>query len=322
MGQFKWHAEWNFFAVIIALQFVFWLWPWLKRRRSRDWPVAQGGIESTSVGPAKLFGAGSFTRDKSDRYSAEIAYSYSVDGERYSGRYAQNFTDEDEAEEFVRDLQGKPVAIRFNSRKPSKSALVEEELATIQQNRPPAPLTSVVKNRIPDWARPLIWPLVALAAAGLAVSIWVHVNALFGRRVLPQEFFGAMHAGIFVVFFPGILLTKASGIKTNRKDFWKNGTPGVPKRLGYLLYFLVVYAMINFAIFWLQAPVGKQFGNEIPIQEWRGFSGHWMLFYCAAMTMLWSAASAASGPHCLNGHPAAEGETVCQRCGQAVQTQG
>lgn len=42
------------------------------------------------------------------------------------------------------------------------------------------------------------------------------------------------------------------------------------------------YAMLNFAIFFFQAPHGGSGANP-PAVVWRGFSGHWMLFYSAAL---------------------------------------
>ena len=108
---------------------------------------------------------------------------------------------------------------------------------------------------------------------------------LFGRRVAPDYFFALLHVGIFVVFFPAIFVAQKRVGSANRKDFWKVVTKGSPDGLRYLLYFFFAYAFVNFAIFMAQAPTGKQTG-ETPAVVWRGFSGHWMVFYCASFVIL------------------------------------
>jgi hypothetical protein len=76
---------------------------------------------------------------------------------------------------------------------------------------------------------------------------------------------------------------------TSRRDFWKVVTKGSPDGLRYLLYFFFAYAAVNFVIFWFQtAAMGRQVGPPSAL-TWRGFSGHWMVFYCASLAILTSA---------------------------------
>jgi len=49
------------------------------------------------------------------------------------------------------------------------------------------------------------------------------------------------------------------------------------------------YAMLNFLLFMTKAPPGDGGANP-PAVVWRGFSGHWMAFYTAALAILYSAA--------------------------------
>ena len=52
---------------------------------------------------------------------------------------------------------------------------------------------------------------------------------------------------------------------------------------------------------------------------WRGFSGHWMVFYSAALAILYSAANTVdANPRLTNGHSASPNATYCTRCGQPV----
>lgn len=99
------------------------------------WPIADGRIESVEVNKPKF----SFTT-KRGYYVAELGYSYSVAGTLNSGRYKREFPKEQEADEFVRDLQNKAVAVHFDPGKPSSSALLTPDIEAILQNRAPSPL--------------------------------------------------------------------------------------------------------------------------------------------------------------------------------------
>lgn len=88
-------------------------WNWFRRQRAGGWPIAEGHIESVEVNKP----TSSFTT-KRGYYVAELGYSYSVAGTSHSGRYKREFPTEHEAEEFVRDLKGKPVAVHCNSALP------------------------------------------------------------------------------------------------------------------------------------------------------------------------------------------------------------
>ncbi len=108
-------------------------WSWLRRKRAAGWPIADGRIESVEITKPSF----SFTT-KRGYYVAEIGYSYSFAGSLHSGRYKREFPTEHEAEEFVRDLQGKPVAVQCNSTSPSSSALLDPDIGVLLQNRAPA----------------------------------------------------------------------------------------------------------------------------------------------------------------------------------------
>jgi hypothetical protein len=81
-------------------------WRWLQQKRAAGWPVAEGRIESVEVTKPSF----SFTTKRGYSVS-ELGYSYSVAGTRHSGRYRREFPTEFDAEEFVRDLKGKSVAV-------------------------------------------------------------------------------------------------------------------------------------------------------------------------------------------------------------------
>jgi hypothetical protein len=290
-------------------------WNRLRRRRAAGWPVAEGRTESVEIFKPSF----SFTT-KRGYYVAQLGYSYSVSGTLYSGRYKREFPTEHEGEEFIRDLQGKPVAVHFKSNHPSDSALLEPDIEGLLQNRPPAPASEALQsaNSIPDWIRPFLWFFVCLSAIGLIVSLWVHLGAVMGRRVAPEAFFWMLHVGIFIVWFPAVLVAQRLVGNVNRKDLWKVVLKDLPDWMRYMVYGFFGYALVNFLLFMTKAPSGGSGANP-PAVVWRGFSGHWMAFYSAALAILYLAARTVdSSPRCTNGHVASPNATYCTRCGQPV----
>ena len=290
-------------------------WNWFRRQRAGGWSTAEGRIESVEITKPSF----SFTT-KRGYYVAELGYSYSVAGTPHSGRYRREFPTEHESDEFVRDLKGKPVAIHFNSNRPSSSALLEPDIEGLQQNRPPAPASDLFRsaNSVPDWIRPFLWFFICLSAIGLLVSLWIHLGAVMGRRVAPEAFLWVLGVGIFIVWLPAVLVAQRLVGATNRKDFWKVVLKGSPDWVRYMLYAFFAYAFVNFLFFMTKAPTGGGGANP-PAVVWRGFSGHWMAFYSAALAILYSAARTEDRSlHCANGHVASSNAIYCTRCGQPV----
>jgi hypothetical protein len=320
VAPFRWTdpTTWPWmFYVWLAFILAGWMvpvWRWLRRKRAAGWPVVEGRIESVDVNKPSF----SFTT-KRGYYVAELGYSYSVAGTLNSGRYKREFPTQQEADEFVRDLQDKAVAVHYNPVKPSGSALLEPDIAALLQNRVPAPVPDFpsAANSVPDWIRPFLWFFVAFSAVGLVVSLWVHLGAVMGRRVAPEAFFWMLHVGIFVVWFPTIFVAQRLVGNVNRKDLWKVVLKDSPDWMRYMVYGFFGYAILNFLSFMTKAPSGGS-GNP-PAVVWRGFSGHWMAFYSAALAVLYSAAhNAETLPKCANGHLASPNAIYCTRCGQPV----
>jgi hypothetical protein len=266
------------------------LWRWLQREQAKSWPTTTGRIDSVYIAEPKRFLGLTLQPNRSRTYNGVLAYSYTLSGSSLQGQYRRNFASEREAQDFLRDLEGQTVPVQYHSSKPARSVLLESTVETLLLNRPALPdsgLDTSWVEPLPNWARPFLGFFAFLALIGLLLSIWVHVGALFGRRVAPEYFFALLHVGIFVVFFPAILIARKRVGSTSGKDFWKLVTKGSPDGLRYLLYFFFAYAFVNFAIFMAQAPTGKHTGETPAV--WRGFSGHWVVFYCASFVILTSA---------------------------------
>ncbi len=268
-------------------------WRWFQRQQASGWPTAPGRIESGTVTRSS-----SFSRGRARGYTAELGYSYSVEGQSYSGHYEREFGSEEEGWEFIRELQGKPVMVSCNPRNSAKSTLSADAVTALLKMRAPAPQRSASQvgvSNVPAWVKPLLWPFIALSAVGLVVSLWVHLGAVAGRKVAPDDFFWMLHVGIFAVWFPAVLVANRRGRNTSRKNLWKAVLRGSPEWMRYMVYGFFGYAFLNFLIFLPHASKGGA-GNGTPVMVWRGFSGHWMAFYSAALAILYSAAASTTTP--------------------------
>ena len=158
-------------------------------------------------------------------------------------------------------------------------------------------------------SRPLIW----VAAAGLAASVVVHVSCLLG---LPQPFGNAawaLHVGVFVVWIPAVIVARRLSSGARPADFWKAALRGCPAWMRVALYVLGAYAFINFF-------AGIALKPDTETDNFRIFSGHWMLFYFAAMVILYSADRLGSlGPRtCPQGHEVSPFAKFCDQCGSQL----
>jgi Protein of unknown function (DUF3592) len=320
-------STWPWFVYVwLGLIFAGWLkplWPRIQRQRVSRWPTVSGQIESVTVSEAKWSFFSGSRRGSSPSYVAELGYSYSTAGNVEAGFYKREFWTEGEASEFARDLKGKPVVVHYNPNKPSKSALSESSIESLVQSRAPKPAwelsSATLSNAVPDWLQPFVWVFIGLSAAGFVLSLWVHFGAVAGRRVAPAPFFWILHMGIFVVWFPAVMVAQRQVGNLKRKDFWKAILKGSPDWVRYLIYGFLAYAGINFMYFFFQVPTGRTEGVDPPAMVWRGFSGHWMVFYLSALAILYSAArQTAETQRCTNGHPVQPSATFCSRCGQPV----
>ncbi len=166
----------------------------------------------------------------------------------------------------------------------------------------------------------LLYPFVVLSALGLILSLGAHIGALLGLNV-PSAAMG-LHIGIFIVWIPAVITSNFSLTKRcNRKDFWKVVLRGAPKWMQYMTYGFLYYALFNFAIFIFSAPSDPSSAGGTPPSVVRGFSGHWMAFYSAALAILYSAIQIKKRGlvrRCPNGHEVSLEATFCEECGQLI----
>jgi hypothetical protein len=145
-----------------------------------------------------------------------------------------------------------------------------------------------------------------LALVGLLLSAAAHFSTYMG--IDPQERFPyiwLLHIGIFIVWLPAVAVQGM--LPRDEKGRFKP-FQFAPRWMQLLTGVAFVYALVNFAVFIFLISSGSPYKEngqyvlkdhgklvrQITEQEYhqyrayevRGFSGHWMIFYLAAMTML------------------------------------
>ena len=153
--------------------------------------------------------------------------------------------------------------------------------------------------------------LFLFSSLGLIISILTHIALHLDYNVQdsPVSPF-LLHIGIFLTFAPALILF----ILENKNEVDENNRkPGLrilfkisPKPLILLTFIIYIYAILNFFLFMGSmpgSPTEKEGGyilsnhgkviKEISFEEFKyyqrkeaiGFSGHWMVFYSAALLL-------------------------------------
>jgi hypothetical protein len=173
----------------------------------------------------------------------------------------------------------------------------------------------------------LLYPFIGLAALGLVVSIIVHVLAHLGYAPFGASTF-VLHVGIFVVWIPAVLSVMRSGVLRIYTSMnpragwrsWKQIVRGSPRWMQWMTAGFFIYGFANFFLFIaLGLPAGSPRDNTFsPTLLW-GFSGHWMIFYSAALTIMYSAVKTNGAPlRCPAGHLVSPMDSFCPECGTAL----
>lgn len=147
--------------------------------------------------------------------------------------------------------------------------------------------------------------LFLFGTIGFMLSAFVHFSSLNGINLENQYPIFLLHIGIFIVFIPSIIVQTTK--KQHRNPLDKNSHP-VQKALSIFTGIFIVYTIFNFIQFSANSSGGtgniedgkyyisgrgiekkeitQENYNQIKANIARGFSGHWMLFYLASITIL------------------------------------
>jgi predicted DNA-binding helix-hairpin-helix protein len=94
-------------------------WAWFKFRHAHSWPSVQGTIVSAQVERS--------TDNNILPWVANLAYSYIVNGEYYSGFYRMRARSERRAEERIAGWKDRMVVVRYSPDKPDLSVLLKSD---------------------------------------------------------------------------------------------------------------------------------------------------------------------------------------------------
>jgi hypothetical protein len=180
----------------------------------------------------------------------------------------------------------------------------------------------------------LLLPLMAYAAAGLVLSLTVHLLSFadvlsfpFGGGAPPLGLFIALHVGIFPLWIPVMLILWSMTVGRRSQDVWQHILAECPVWMKYMIRVFFAYAVVNFvlgvALLIFVYPKNTQHGGSPPGVVWRLFSGHWMAFYSAGLVTLtaaWRRGLSNLRRRCVNGHTVAYGDRFCPTCGATLDT--
>lgn len=308
----------HFFGLVFPAPFLIFaiiaigiaLWPVYQRWKLRQWPVVSGTVEDAWSEDYRGGRSGNVARVK-------IRYSFTTEAGAFGGEYKRLFNDRDDARIFATGLKGLAVNVHYNPQNPSKCGLLDEDADLLQGTRPPLPPEALyrVRSVAPSaFARRVSIRFMIAAACGFVLATAVNIAGWLGYTILPENFFFAMHVGIFVVFLPAILFGRnySNNLLAFRK---RSGT--TQGWLPIVCKTLFVYVFFNFFSFVLVAP-DKQHEHTPSALMWRGFSGHWMLFYFMSFALLYSVVTdSANKCRCVNGHIITDESLTCPVCGAA-----
>lgn len=162
----------------------------------------------------------------------------------------------------------------------------------------------------------ILRPFMYLALVGFVASLIAHlcgyvgIDKPFGISPWP------LHVGIFIVWFPAVLVFHNLSKDFPQRDMWKAALRGCPNWMRTLLYVIGGYAFLSFFAFMAIDSFSSSEASTI-----RGFSGHWLIFYYAAFVILYSAINVSqqdSIRRCSNGHPMKPNDKFCSQCGMHV----
>jgi hypothetical protein len=161
---------------------------------------------------------------------------------------------------------------------------------------------------------------VMLAAfAGLAVSAYVHVNALFGRLPLGEATM-SVHFWAVLLMAAAIIITIKMTKDERRQVDWGRLVRGAPRLVRWLVPVFFLYFAANFVnLAMTEQAVGR--GKSPPVEVARMFSSGWLLIFTFALAVAWSQLSLAGEkrPRCPKGHAVGDDDDYCPSCGARIE---
>lgn len=135
----------------------------------------------------------------------------------------------------------------------------------------------------------MIKALYITAWTGLILSAAVHILLLNGLGDVFSDidaFVWILHVGAIILGFPAILCSQKITMGTKENDFRKTAKQNCPSWMKKMVVFFIIYGIINYIIFIISGVESN--GPGTPASVFRGFSGHWMIFYSIEVSAFYS----------------------------------
>jgi hypothetical protein len=163
----------------------------------------------------------------------------------------------------------------------------------------------------------LIYPFLALAAAGFVAALAVHVTSLLGATYPFDHFLKFLFPSVFVVFIPTIFVMNRLTRDVNQRDMWRASLRGCPRWMRWSVWTIAGYAWVGFFVFSL-LDVG---GMDSEIDKARSMSAMLLVFFLIPLSVLYSATQLprfGESERCVNGHQVSPFANFCEQCGAPV----
>jgi hypothetical protein len=163
----------------------------------------------------------------------------------------------------------------------------------------------------------VIYPFLALATAGLAAMLAIHVASLFGATYPFDHSLRLLGPGVFIVFLPTIFVMNRLIRGFKQKDVWRAALRGCPQWMRRTVWIIAGYAWVGcFALPFLYGG-----GMDSAPNKARSMSGGLLIFYLIPAAVLYSATKIQhfdDSRRCLNGHCVSPLAKFCEECGAPV----
>jgi len=158
-------------------------------------------------------------------------------------------------------------------------------------------------------AKIVAYPVMMLAALGVILCLTFTLLGVTGLYLLPSSRESFLFAGIFVVWFPTVILMNQLTKDFKQKDLWKAALRGCPPWMKTGMWVLLGCTFVLFLFnLWIHSPGNASFVFVLfPIT-----------FYSVSFCVMYSLIHVEefdSSRRCLNGHQISPLAKFCEECG-------
>jgi hypothetical protein len=156
----------------------------------------------------------------------------------------------------------------------------------------------------------IAYPVMVLSAVGVLLCLSFYFLGLTGIYPLPEKETPILFVGIFVVWFPTVILMNRLTQDFKQKDLWKAALRGCPAWMRNSLWVVIGFV---FAMFFLPVLFKKSPGNSPQM-----FVLFPVTFYATSFCTMYSLLHVEkhdASRRCLNGHPISPSAKFCEECG-------